>query len=236
MIQGQSVLAVVPARGGSKGVKEKNLTVVGDKTLIEHVAHVIRACAWIDAAVVSTDYDSIKEEARRAGLEVPFTRPGSLSGDRVPDIDVLRHAVTESETYYGRSFDIVIMLQPTSPLRQPRHVTCCVKKMIDARTDSCITLSETDPKHHPLKQLCLDGDRVAYYDPRGEKIIARQMLAPVYHRNGICYAFTRACLMEKGKLITDNSSAVVTDDFTVNIDTLYDVRLAELYLRGVFQG
>ena len=88
-------------------------------------------------------------------------------------------------------------------------------------------------KAHPLKQLMLKDNKIFYYDLEGEAIIARQMLKPVYHRNGVCYAFTRECIMEKEKVITDNSSAVLIEGFTVNIDSMDDVRLAKLYFSGV---
>ena len=231
MIDGRSVLVVVPARGGSKGIKLKNLSRLNDKTLIEHTADIIKRCDFIDETVVSTDHELIKREALRTGLKAPFTRPEELSGDFISDMQVLKHALSESESAFKRIFDIILMLQPNSPVRQPRHILDCVNALIKNKLDSCFTVSETDSKAHPLKQLKIVNNKVSYYDPEGELIIARQMLKPVYHKNGVCYAFTRECIMEKGKVVTDNSSAVIIDEFTVNIDTMHDLKTAELFFK-----
>jgi len=226
------ILAVVPARGGSKGIKLKNLLKLGNKTLIEHTANTIKECEFIDEAVVSTDHELIKEEATRCGIKAPFMRPEHLSGDFISDIQVLRHAVKESEVVFNKHFDIILMLQPTSPVRSRAHILACVDSLIQNKLDSCITVSETDSKAHPLKQLIIKDNKISYYLPGGESVIARQLLEPVYRRNGVCYAFTYQCIMQKGKIITDNSSAIVITDFTVDIDTMYDVKLGELYFNG----
>jgi len=231
MRQGCSILTVVPARGNSKGIKLKNLLKLCGKTLVEHTADVIKQCDFIDHTIVSTDHPEIKKEAIRVGLAAPFTRPDHLSGDCVSDIQVLQHALKESETIFKREFDVIVMLQPTSPLRTFQHIVDCIDVLINNKLDSCFTVSETDSKAHPLKQLKIENNKVTYYDPAGESIIARQMLKPVYHRNGICYAFTRTCLMEQKKLITANSSALIIKDYAISIDTMRDVACAEGFLR-----
>ncbi len=229
----KSILAVVPARGGSKGIKLKNLLKLDGKTLVEHTAHSIKDCDFIDEAIVSTDHPLIKEEALKCGLKAPFVRPEELSADFVSDIQVLQHAVKESEAFFQKSFDIILMLQPTSPIRSREQILACVDSLIKDALDSCITVSQTDARFHPLKQLSISGKKIAYDDAKGEAIIARQALQPVYHRNGVCYAFTRECIMGKGKIITGNSGAVVMNGFTINIDTMSDVRLGELYFKGL---
>jgi CMP-N,N'-diacetyllegionaminic acid synthase len=232
VIDNKTILAVIPARGGSKGIKLKNLLQINNKSLIEYVSDVVKQCDFIDNAVVSTDHEHIRKDALRVGLDVPFFRPDSISGDCVSDVQVLQHAVPASEKYYKKTYDIILMLQPTSPLRKADHIRKCIDALLANGSDSCITVTQTDSKMHPLKQLCLDGSKLSYYDERGETIISRMMLDPVYHRNGVCYAFTRHCIMAKGKIVTEKSTAIVIDDFTVNIDTMNDVRCAELYLQG----
>ena len=233
MRDGRSILAVVPARGGSKGIKLKNLLKLGNKTLIEHTANAVRECDFIDIAIASTDHELIKEEAIRVGLKVPFIRPKDISGDFISDIQVLKHAVEESEIVFDRIFDIILMLQPTSPIRSRKQILACVDSLIKNKLDSCFTVSETDSKAHPLKQLNIKDGKISYYAAEGESIIARQVVKPVYHRNGVCYAFTRECIVEKGKIITDNSSAIVIREFTINIDNMHDVKLGELYFKGI---
>lgn len=228
MLDGRRILVVVPARGGSKGIALKNLQPVAGRPLVAWAGDTVAALDWIDRAVVSTDYLLIREAALAAGLEAPFLRPPELSGDCIGDVDVLSHALTATEANDGQRYDIVVMLQPTSPLRRPEHVLATVRKLIDEDLDAVWTVSPTDLKAHPLKQLTLDEKgRMDYFDPRGAEIIARQQLQAVYHRNGVAYALTRACLLEQRSLMGTRAGAVVIDEPLANIDTPEDLASAE---------
>ncbi len=234
MLQDKKILVVVPARGGSKGIKLKNLQPLKGIPLVSIVGRVVRHLPYVDRAVVSTDHEEIAEAAEASGLDAPFRRPEELSGDRIADWDVLHHALNECEALDGCRYDVVVMLQPTSPFRRPGHVTSAVEHLINGGFDAVWSVSETDSKAHPLKQLVIDGDRLDYYDPEGAKIIARQQLKPVYHRNGVVYAITRECLEDKQSIKGDNTSYVIIDDPLVNIDTPDDFLYAEFLLqRGV---
>jgi CMP-N-acetylneuraminic acid synthetase len=222
---------VVPARGGSKGVKLKNIRTVKGVPLVALVGEVVKKLPYVDRAVVSTDHPRIAEIARESGLEAPFMRPEELSGDVVADADVLYHALQECENIDNRHYDIIVMLQPTSPFRKPEHVTATVEKLIQGGYDAVWTVSETDSKAHPLKQLVIRDDTLDYYDPAGADIIARQQLTPLYHRNGVAYAITRDCIVNKKSIKGDKTSFVVIDDLLVNIDTEFDFKLAEFIVR-----
>jgi CMP-N,N'-diacetyllegionaminic acid synthase len=230
MIDGKKVLAVVPARGGSKGVPMKNIRPVLGVPLVARVGHLVRRIPAIDRAVVSTDHQEIARISREAGLDVPFMRPLELSGDRVADWDVLVHALQEVERLDGVTYGIVVMLQPTSPLRTPEHVVATIDKLVLENWDSVWTVSETDSKSHPLKQLRLCDDRIEYYDARGADIVARQQLDKLYHRNGAAYAMTRECLLQQKTIKGKRTGALVIAEPIISIDTLWDFRLAELFL------
>jgi CMP-N-acetylneuraminic acid synthetase len=233
MIGHQRILAVVPARGGSKGVPMKNLRTVHGVSLVALTARVIKALPWVDRAVISTDHEKIAAEAESLGLSAPFRRPESLSGDRVSDLDVLAHALQEMERQDECRFDVVVMLQPTCPLRRPEHVTATVEKLVRERLDAVWTVTPSDLKLHPLKQLVLNEDgRLVFYDPAGAGIIARQQLTPVYHRNGAAYAVTRQCLLEQRALLGERSSAVVIAEELISIDTPEDFLAVERRLRS----
>jgi CMP-N-acetylneuraminic acid synthetase len=225
-------LAVVPARGGSKGVPLKNIHPLLGIPLIAHTARVLSQVPAVDRAVVSTDDDSIAREALRAGLEAPFRRPDSLSGDLVSDQQVLHHALTTLESLGGTRFDVVVMLQPTSPLRRPEHVMSVLEKLTGESWDAVWTVSPTDLRYHPLKQVTVgEGGAMEYYDPRGAAIIARQQLSPVYHRNGAAYAVTRECLLEQRTIKGARTAAVILNEPMVSIDTLGDFAIAERHLQ-----
>ncbi len=231
MLKGQNILIVVPARGGSKGVKLKNIRRVNNVPLVAQVGNIVNQLPYVDRAVVSTDHPEIAEIAKQSGLDVPFMRPVELSGDVIADGDVLYHALAACEKIDSKKYDVIVMLQPTSPFRKPEHVTSAVEKLIKGGYDAVWTVSETDSKSHPLKQLTIQDHLLDYYDPAGANIIARQQLDPVYHRNGVAYAMTRDCIVRKKTIKGEKTSFVVIDDLLVNIDTEYDFKLAEFMLQ-----
>lgn len=227
MLNDRRILVVVPARGGSKGVPLKNLRTVGGTSLVAHVGRVLAEMPEVDRAVVSTDHEGIAEAARAAGIDAPFLRPPALSGDRIGDYEVLCHALEATEAVDGQRYDVIVMLQPTSPLRTPAQVRETVTRLVDGDYDAVWTVSATDLKHHPLKQLVIDdGGAMSLYDDAGRAIIARQQLTPTYHRNGIAYAFTRQCLVEQGSIYGKRMGAVVIHGPVVNIDTEDDLERA----------
>ncbi|HEX9071661.1 MAG TPA: acylneuraminate cytidylyltransferase family protein [Pseudolabrys sp.] len=230
MIGQNAVLAVVPARGGSKGIPLKNLREVGGRSLVARVGDVVRHVPEIDRAVVSTDHPGIAQAAQAAGIAAPFLRPESLSGDRIGDFDVLLHALKATEAADQRRYEIVVMLQPTSPLRTAEQVSATIRMLAEGAWDSVWTVSETDYKAHPLKQLTVADGRLDYYDPKGGEIIARQQLQPVFHRNGIAYAMTRACLVEQRTIKGRRAGALVVLGSHVSIDTDEDLALVEWIL------
>ncbi len=225
------VLVAVPARGGSKGVPLKNLRTVAGISLIGHVGRLLHELDWVDRAVVSTDHVDIARAAEEAGIAAPFWRPAELSGDRIGDIPVLQHALQATETLDGHQYDIIIMLQPTSPLRRAEHVLATVKQLVEGDFDAAWTVSPTDLKYHPLKQLTLDDEgRLSLWDQRGAEIVARQQLGTIYHRNGAAYALTRTCLLNQSTLLGARSTAVVIDEPMLSIDSEADLTQAESLL------
>jgi len=230
MINGKKVLAVVPARGGSKGVPLKNIRPVLGIPLVARVGYLVKEIPMIDRAVVSTDHPEIARIAREAGLDVPFMRPVELSGDRVADWDVLYHALQEVERIDMVNYDIIIMLQPTSPMRKTEHVLGSVEKLINEQWDSVWTVSKTDPKYHPLKQLRIVNSQVDYFDERSSRIIARQDPDTVYHKNGAAYVMTKECLLEQKTIKGKKTGALVIDSEMVSIDTLFDFKFAEFLM------
>ena len=217
------VLVVVPARGGSKGVKHKNIHPLNGKPLITYTADLIQGMTFVDRAVVSTDDQSIADVAKASGLDAPFVRPDSIAGDRIGDADVLRHALIEMERLDQVQYDLIVMLQPTCPLRRSSHVESAIKTLVEEGRDAVWTVNPTDLKYHPLKQMAIDDHgTLQLFDPAGENIIARQQLSPTYTRNGACYAFSRECIHDQKTILGANNGAVVLHEQLVSIDTLED--------------
>lgn len=239
MYKGARILAVVPARGGSKGIRLKNLKEIAGKSLIEWVAGFLVECGDpppIDLSIVSTDHEDIRDEAIKCGISVPFVRPRELAGDCVGDLDVLTHALDTVERLFNKTFDVIVMLQPTSPFRRKHHLFKCLDMLLEQELDSVITVSEVDPKFHPLKQLKVESTKLTYSDVQGKSIIARQQLDKRFVRNGAVYAFSRQCLLEKKEVITMSSGAIICDEPLVNIDTTEDLLFAEFLLQSGLIG
>lgn len=230
MYLGKRILAVVPARGGSKGIPLKNIYPLAGKPLIGWTGDFLRKIDWIDLTIVSTDHKSIAETAVQYGIECPFMRPDSLSGSRIGDWDVLHHALTESEKKNGVEYDIVLMFQPTSPFRKIKDIEQSISMIVEGKYDSVWSVSATDTKNHPLKQLTVKEDHLRYYDEAGKTIIARQQLVPTYQRNGVVYAITRSCLLDRKSIYGENPAALVIEGVTSNIDEILDVQWAEFLL------
>lgn len=221
MFNGSRVLAIIPARGGSKGIPKKNIASVAGKPLISYTTELTQNLSWIDSTAVSTDSEEIAEVARRTpGVEIIW-RPEELSGDTIGDHPVLRHALLAVEGQSGVQYDIVLMLQPTSPLRTIHDVEGCAAKLQEGGWDAVWSVSETDVTYHPRKQLALSPEgKLFFVIPGGHRVVARQELEPVFHRDGVCYAFTRDFLFTNNSTYSqENTSAIVTTGLHISIDT-----------------
>ena len=230
MIEGRSVLAVVPARGGSKGIPRKNLRTVRGRPLVALVGDVVRDVPEIDRSVISTDDPEIARVAKDAGLDAPFLRPDNISGDSATAFEAVAHALTAIEARDGCVYDIVVLLEPTSPLRAAGHVSAAIAALVVQKKDSIWTVSLTDTKYHPMKQLALNDGVLVYDHPQGPNVTARQQLKPVYHRNGIAYAMTRDCIVNQRSLMGRNAGALVVEGEHISIDTEWDIALVEWLL------
>ena len=232
MFLSKRVLAVIPARGGSKGIPLKNIVPVNGKPLIRYTLETASCIDWIDMIAVSTDHEQIMAEVKQFVDVECVLRPEHLSGDKIGDMPVLLHALKKCEESEGQEFDVVLMLQPTSPLRSPHQIESCTKKLIEGLWESVWTVSETDLKFHPLKQLVIAAEEeLRFFLTEGSSIIARQQLQKTHFRNGICYAFTRSAIMNNNSvLIEGKTSFVVTPEPFANIDSYGDLQLAEQLL------
>ena len=233
MFQQKTILAVVPARSGSKGIPHKNLRPLAGRSLIARAGDCLSELPWLDARVISTDSAEYAREAERHGLAAPFLRPPELSTDRASAIDTLLHALKECEAVYAKRFDIVLIIEPTSPFRTPADIESAVTLLNESGADSVVSVSPLDTKGHPAKVLRIDSERVYYYEERGSGVVARQALEPLYWRNGLCYALTRRCLVEQKAIFTRNTAPLVVHRPLVNIDDPIDFAWADFLITNL---
>ena len=226
------VLGIVPARGGSKGVPGKNVRLLAGRTLLEYTARAAREAGVLDRVILSTDSPEIADTGRRAGLDVPFMRPVTLASDDTPMLPVIQHAL-ESLARDGWSPDMIVLLQPTSPLRRPDHIRDAVTTLRETKADSAVTVVEI-PRHlSPDYVMRLDGGRLQPFLPEGARVTRRQDARPAYSRDGTVYAFWRATIERFGGIYGDDCRPLLIDAReSLSIDSPADWDAAERLLAG----
>jgi len=221
------VLAIVPARGGSKGLPGKNIRPLLGKPLLAYTAEAARASGVVDRVVLSTDSEEIAAAGRQVGLEVPFMRPATLAADDTPMLPVVEHVVS-TLARGGWEPEIVVLLQPTSPLRTGAHIRDAVTRLCESGADSVVTVNAL-PRHlSPDYVMRIEGDHLVPFLPEGATVMRRQDARPAYVREGTVYCFWRKTLAEQQSLYGANCRPlVIPADESLTIDTAEDWQEAE---------
>jgi CMP-N-acetylneuraminic acid synthetase len=224
-----TVLGVIPARGGSKGIPNKNLTLLCGRPLLAYTADAVKESRLLTRTIVSTDDQWIAHCAKSLGLDVPFMRPAVLAGDDVPMLPVLQHAVETLEAD-GFSPDIVVLLQPTSPLRRGEHIDAAVKWLERAGGDSVVSVVEVPHQFNPTSVMRIEeGLLTPFLD--APTVTRRQDKPRVYARNGPAVLATRAGVIKEGSLYGRQSwPLLMSPEDSVDVDTLWDLRVVESIL------
>lgn len=219
MYKGKKVIAIVPARGGSKGIKLKNLLKINSISLIGHTSKFIDSLNIVDLKVVSSDHKLILKESKKYKFYT-FKRPKKFSGDRVSDFEVINNVLEHKEL--KNKFDYLIYLQPTSILRDKKQLLNAFKEMLAKNYDSSWAISKIDRKFHPLKVLYIENKKLILNNFEGKKIIARQQLKDSYIRNGNFYIFDVKKLLKKKSIYLNKILPSLSDHRVFNIDTWED--------------
>jgi len=224
------VLGLVPARAGSKGVPGKNVRPIAGRTLLDYVVDAARASGAIDRLVLSTDSQEIAEVGRRAGLEVPFLRPAALAADDTPMLPVIQHALTALAAS-GWTAEMVVLLQPTSPLRRSEHVRNAVNLLRDSGADSVVTVVEV-PRHlSPDYVMRIEDGRLRPFLPEGARVMRRQDARAAYAREGTVYASWARTIERFGSIYGDDCRPLLIDGRdSLSIDSAADWDAAERML------
>lgn len=221
------ILAVIPARGGSKGIPGKNIVPFAGKPLICYTVEAALRSRYLKRVIVSTDDADIAKIAKDCGAEVPFLRPSDLSQDDTSSVSVVKHAANIIEESQGCLFDFVVLLQPTSPLRDERNIDLAVEKMLETGADSVITVCKV--KHHPFWNFVAQGDRLHSLLPNNNKSSRRQELSQTYSPNGAVYVVKRAVLFNENTMFgKDLRGIIMPSEESIDIDDYYDWFLAEM--------
>lgn len=228
------ILGIVPARGGSKGIPRKNLVPLCGRPLIAYTIEAALGAEMLTRLIVSTEDEEIAGVAMSLGADVPFRRPPELASDDARSLPVVQHAVRQVEDEEGSRYDVIVMLQPTTPLRTSQDIDEGIRLLLDSGADSVVSVVDVGA-HHPfrMKRIDDDGRLINFVDQGFEDMRPRQELPRVYIRSGDLYISRRAVVMEQSTLVgTDCRAVVIQEERAVNIDTPLDLLRAEQVLCG----
>lgn len=227
MINNKRVLALIPARGGSKGIKDKNIINLGGKPLIAYTIEAAIRSEYIDAVVVSTDSKTIADIAKQYGADIPFIRPDRLARDESKTIEAVLHAIEELKKL-KREYDILILLQPTQPLRNSHDIDKAIIKFFEHKEESLVSISPVND-NPVLIRVINDMDRISPLLPV-ESTIRRQDMPKYYKVNG-CIYINKISELDEDTSFNDNKNYYLMEQsHSVDIDEESDIAVAKYYL------
>ena len=231
MYNGKRILGLIPARGGSKGVPGKNIKLLAGKPLIAWTIKQAKSSKYIDEVIVSTDDEEIRDISRKCGAEVPFLRPKELAQDNSKIVDVILHLVEWFDTN-NEKFDMIAMLQPTSPLRSPRDINTAVELLFTKNAQAIISMCEVE--HNPLWVNTLPGNRCLKDFLKEEAVNKnRQELRTFYWPNGAIYLFYCDYIRRQRSFWGNETYAyIMPRERSIDIDDEIDFEFAELLLKN----
>lgn len=227
------ILGLIPARGGSKGIPGKNLRLLGGKSLVARAVESGIESRLLSRVILSTDSEAIAEEGRRAGAEVPFLRPADLAKDETPTAPVVVHALKWIEENEGTRPDILVLLQPTAPLRQARHIDEALDLLVSAEARSVVSVTPVPGHYNPSWQFSIRDGALFPFMETGKVPPRRQDLPQTYTRNGAIYAAWTETWLTGTMAYGPGCVPYVMDPAdSVNIDSPEDLALAEFLLKA----
>ena len=235
MIRKKKVLGVILARGGSKGIKKKNIKLIDGYPLISYSIYAAKKSKFIDEIIVSTDNKEIANISENFGATIPFLRPKRLSGDKVPSIDALKHAVLTYEKKRKTKFDFIIELPCVAPMRNGTHIDQALEKLFKEKIDSVTSFVNTGEKH-PTRLKRIKKDKISDFCkeyPEKNQISRRQDFEPCFIRNGAIYAMKRSCITKYNNRHGNNNVPLIMNEIdSINIDSKYDLVIANLLIKN----
>lgn len=230
------VLAIIPARGGSKGIKRKNLVPISGKPLVVHSIEHARVAVRVTRTIVSTEDHEIAQIALAAGAEVPFMRPDCLAGDTVLDLPVFQHVLEELRRIEGYAPDLIVHLRPTTPLRKQPWIDAAVD-LLSANPEADSVRSVSMPAQHPYRVFRID-DR-GYLDPIMKHehpvpfLLRRQELPHMYYYNCVIDVTRPSTIAHKESMTGDKMLPfIMNPDEVIDIDSPRDLAFARLLMEG----
>lgn len=233
MINTKSVIAVIPARKGSKGLPGKNIKNLCSKPLIQWSIESALESKLLDRIVLTTDCEDIAELGNRLGAMVPFLRPSELATDTATSVDVVLHTLDFMEREHGEFFDYVVLLEPTSPLRKKNDIDQMILKLNSSRDNYDGIVSVGEVKENPTILKSIDGDNLLPYDVEKASQGRRQDNSPVYFPYGVAYIVDVSIFKREKSFYPNRLTYYLIDHLQrFEIDDLNDFLIVELLMKN----
>ncbi len=218
------VLGIIPARSGSKGIKNKNIKKINNKTLIEIAYQTAKKSKIFTHILISTDSLKYKKILKKSKIKIDSLRPKKYSKDNSTDLELLNYEIKKFENYLKKKISYIALLQPTSPFRSSKDLIKCFQLIKSKRLDAVWTVTKIDKKFNPIKVLNIKNNNLSYFSNSGSTFTTRQNLSDSYIRNGIAYFFSRESIMGLKKILPPKSGFLEIKRKLFNIDTIEDLK------------
>jgi CMP-N-acetylneuraminic acid synthetase len=227
-----NILGLIPARGGSKAIPRKNIIALAGKPLLAYTCEAALGSRLLTRVLLSTDDQEIADVGLQFGVEAPFLRPSHLAGDDTPILPVIQQAIAFLEKEDGFYTDLVVLLQPTSPFREPDHIDDALRLILDSDADSIVSVCELSHQYNPVSLV--NVDEKGYLQPyhQGELVLRRQDKPQLFVRNGPAILITHRSVLDSDRLYGDKVIAYRMDKLeSIDIDDQSDLTLAEALIQ-----
>lgn len=227
MIDNKKVLAIIPARGGSKGIKKKNIKEIQGKPLIAYTIDAARQSEYIDKIVVSTEDEEIARIAENYHASVPFLRPKELATDEAKTIDCIMYTINRLASS-NETYDILLLLQPTSPLRTSEDIDQALSQWMESGLKSMLSLSLVEDSPILIRSRKKNGELLKILHMSSD--VRRQDMPEYYHVNGAVYGNYVGQLDEHTSFNDNEYGYVMERSHSVDIDEEIDIQILNYYL------
>ncbi len=232
MYKGKTFLAIIPARVGSKGLPGKNIKKLCGKPLIVWSIEAGLKSKYLDEVVTSTDCQDIADISKQNGASAPFLRPGCLAGDMSTSFDAIKHAIDYYKNKLNKKFDYIVLLEPTSPLRESSDIDLAIENLMNSNADSIVGVGKTEDQNPAFLVSKDDKDYISGYENKDMKALRRQDINDVYFFEGSVYISKVDTLLDKKTFYHQNTIGYEVPKYkSLEIDDMDDFIMVEAIMK-----
>lgn len=232
MYKNNSFLAIIPARGGSKGLPGKNIKELCGKPLVAWSIEAGLKSKYVDEVMTSTDDEKIAEISKKYGASVPFLRPSELASDTATTFDAVKHTIDYYKNELKKEFDYIVLLEPTSPLREVFDIDMAIEILLESRADSIVGICKTESQNPAFLVSKNENGLISGYENKDMVVLRRQEIKDVYFFEGTIYVSKTDVLLDKKTFYHDNTIGYEVPKYkSLEIDDIIDFVMVEAIMK-----